>query len=62
LTPFFQSVIIGVTLADPSTRFVSCAIITAEGMVLFEAESGQDTLKVNRALRLLSIPLILRKI
>jgi len=45
-----QSVIIGVTLADPSTRFVSCAIITAEGMVLFEAESGQDTLKVNRAL------------
>jgi len=45
-----QSVIIGVTLADPSTRFVSCAIMTAEGMVLFEAESGPGTLKVNRAL------------
>jgi hypothetical protein len=45
-----QSAIIGVTVADPSTRFVSCAIITAEGMVLFEAESGQDGIKVNRAL------------
>ena len=45
-----QSAIIGVTLADPSTRFVSCAIMTAEGMVLFEAESGPGVLKVNRAL------------
>jgi hypothetical protein len=45
-----QSAIIGVTLADPSTRFISCAIITAEGMVLFEAESGPGALKVNRAL------------
>lgn len=45
-----QSVIIGVTLADPSTRVISCAIMTAEGMVLFEAESSPDTLKVNRAL------------
>lgn len=45
-----QSVIIGVTLADPSTRVISCAIMTAEGMVLFEAESGPGTLKVNRAL------------
>jgi len=45
-----QSAIIGVTLADPSTRFVSCAIITAEGMVLFEAESGPGALRVNRAL------------
>jgi hypothetical protein len=45
-----QSAIIGVTLADPSTRFVSCAIMTAEGMVLFEAESGPDTLKITRAL------------
>jgi hypothetical protein len=44
------STIIGVTLADPSTRFVSCAIMTAEGMVLFEAESGPGALKVNRAL------------
>lgn len=45
-----QSAIIGVTLADPSTCFVSCAIMTAEGMVLFEAESGPGTLKITRAL------------
>jgi hypothetical protein len=45
-----QSAIIGVTLADPSTRSVSCAIMTAEGMVLFEAESGPGALKVMRAL------------
>jgi hypothetical protein len=45
-----QSAIIGITLADPNTRLVSCAIMTAEGMVLFEAESGPGMLKVNRAL------------
>jgi hypothetical protein len=45
-----QSAIICVTLADPSTRSLSCAIMTAEGMVLFEAESGPGALKVNRAL------------
>jgi len=45
-----QSAIIGVTLADPSTRFISCAIMTAEGMVLFEAESGPGTLKITRSL------------
>jgi hypothetical protein len=45
-----QSAIIGVTLADPSTSFVSCAIMTVEGMVLFEAESGPCALKVTRAL------------
>ena len=45
-----RNAIIGVTLADPSTRFVSCAIMTTEGMVLFEAESGSGALKVNRAL------------
>jgi len=45
-----RSSIIGVTLADPSTRSVSCAIMTAEGMVLFEAESGPGALKVIRAL------------
>ena len=45
-----QSAVIGVTLADPYTRLVSCAIMTAEGMVLFEAESGPGMLKVNRAL------------
>jgi hypothetical protein len=45
-----QSAIIGITLANPSTRFVSCAIMTAEGMVLFEAESGPGTLKITRSL------------
>ena len=45
-----QIAVIGVTLVDPSTRFVSCAIMTAEGMVLFEAESGPRMLRVNRAL------------
>ncbi|PKN76681.1 MAG: hypothetical protein CVU52_03750 [Deltaproteobacteria bacterium HGW-Deltaproteobacteria-10] len=44
-----QGAIIGVTLVDPSTRFVSCAIMTAEGMVLFEAEA-KPALKVIRAL------------
>lgn len=45
-----RSTIIGVTIADPATRSVSCAIMTAEGMVLFEAESNPGGLKVNRAL------------
>lgn len=45
-----QSAIIGVTLADPNTRLVSCAIMTVEGMVLFEAESGPSALRVDRAL------------
>ncbi|MGV8056902.1 MAG: hypothetical protein AB2L12_02550 [Smithellaceae bacterium] len=44
-----QGAIIGVTLVDPSTRFVSCAIMTAEGMVLFEAQAA-PALKVIRAL------------
>jgi hypothetical protein len=45
-----RSAIIGVTLADPSTRSVSCAILTAEGMTLLDAESGPAGIKVNRAL------------
>jgi hypothetical protein len=45
-----QGAIIGITVADPSTRFVSCAIMTAEGVVLFDAEAGPNTLKINRAL------------
>lgn len=45
-----RSSIIGVTLADPFSRSVSCAIITAEGMTLFEAESGPDGMTVRRAL------------
>jgi hypothetical protein len=45
-----QSAIIGVTVADPVSRSISCAIITSEGMVLFEAESGPDKFRVSRAL------------
>jgi hypothetical protein len=45
-----RSAIIGVTLADPVTRSLTCAIMTAEGMVLFEVESSPGALKVNRAL------------
>lgn len=45
-----RGAIIGVTLADPSTRLISCAIMTAEGIVLFEAEEDAGLLKVNRAL------------
>jgi hypothetical protein len=45
-----RGAIIGVTLADPANRLISCAIMTAEGIVLFEAESGAGLLKVNRAL------------
>jgi hypothetical protein len=44
-----REAIIGITIADPATRFVSCAIMTAEGMVLFEAEAA-PSLKVIRAL------------
>jgi len=45
-----QGAIIGITVVDPSTRFVSCAIMTAEGVVLFDAEAGPGKFKVNRAL------------
>ena len=45
-----QSAIIGVTAADPVSRSIDCAIMTAEGMVLFEVQSGPDKLMVNRAL------------
>jgi hypothetical protein len=45
-----RSAIIGVTLADPVSRSVSCAIMTAEGMVLFEAETSLKGIKVSRAL------------
>jgi len=41
--------VIGVTLVDPATQFVSCAIMTAEGMVLMEAQAN-PALKVIRAL------------
>lgn len=45
-----QGAIIGITVADPSTRFVSSAIMTAEGMVLLEVESSTEKINVLRAL------------
>jgi hypothetical protein len=45
-----QGTMIGVTVADPIQRLVSCAIMSAEGMVMFEAEAGPTFLKINRAL------------
>ena len=38
-----QGAIIGVTVADPFTRSVSSAIMTAEGVVLFEAQSDGES-------------------
>ncbi len=41
--------IIGITVVDPSTSFISCAVMTPEGMVLLEAQAT-PTLEVIRAL------------
>jgi len=41
---------IGVTVADPVLRSLSCAMMTAEGMVLFEAETAPDGIKISRAI------------
>lgn len=45
-----QNAVMGVTLINPFTRSVSCAIITPEGIVLFEAETGPAGINVKRAL------------
>lgn len=45
-----RSSVIGITLVDPSRRFISCAIITVEGMVLWEAESSGSHTIIHRAL------------
>jgi len=45
-----RSAVIGVTVADPLARSLSCAIVTAEGMVLFEAEEMGGLLNVRRAM------------
>lgn len=42
--------VIGVTLADPAHRSLSVAILTAEGLVVFQAESGPGGILVSRAL------------
>jgi hypothetical protein len=45
-----QGAIIGITVVDPPARFVSCAIMIAEGMVLLEAQLSGESLIVHRAL------------
>jgi TusA-related sulfurtransferase len=45
-----RGAIIGVTVTDPVSRSVSCAIMTVEGIVLFEAEAEQNEINVKRAL------------
>jgi hypothetical protein len=45
-----QTVIIGVTLADPVLRTLSCALMSTEGMAFFEAAADSSGLKVSRAL------------
>jgi hypothetical protein len=45
-----KNAVIGVTEADPETREISCAIMTAEGMVLFEAIESAGSLDIRRAL------------
>ncbi|PKN17785.1 MAG: hypothetical protein CVU71_15265 [Deltaproteobacteria bacterium HGW-Deltaproteobacteria-6] len=45
-----KTVMIGVTLTDPSSRTISCALMSAEGVTFFEAASGPSGLMVSRAL------------
>lgn len=45
-----QTVMMGVTLADPAFRSLSCALMSAEGMVLLEASLNSDGLRISRAL------------
>ncbi len=45
-----KAVMIGVTLADPVSRTISCAIISPEGLSLFEAFFGPSGVTVSRAL------------
>ncbi len=45
-----KSAIIGITSVNTATRELSCAIMTAEGMVLFEARERAGMLEVSRAL------------
>ncbi|MDI6741322.1 MAG: hypothetical protein QMD11_01165 [Smithella sp.] len=45
-----RSSVIGITLVEPAGRFISCAIITAEGMTLWEAESSASGTIIHRAL------------
>jgi hypothetical protein len=45
-----RAVMIGVTLADPGLQTLSCALLTPEGMAVFEASRGPSGTVVTRAL------------
>ncbi|MBN1474257.1 MAG: hypothetical protein JW914_06555 [Syntrophaceae bacterium] len=45
-----KNAVIGITEADPATRAISCAIMTVEGMVLFEAIETDGSLDIRHAL------------
>jgi hypothetical protein len=45
-----RSVMIGVTLADPASRTLSCALMSPEGMTFFEASRTPSGTKISRAL------------
>jgi hypothetical protein len=45
-----KAVLIGVTVVDPATGTLSCALVSAEGMTLFEAVRGPSGVNVSRAL------------
>lgn len=45
-----QAAMIGVTLTDPASRTISCALMSPEGMAFLEAVAAPDGLQVSRAL------------
>lgn len=45
-----KTAVIGVTLVDPASRSISCALMSAEGMALFEAAASPSGLEIGRAL------------
>lgn len=45
-----RAVMIGVTVADPASRTLSCALMSPEGMVLFEASRNPSGTQISRAL------------
>jgi len=45
-----RTVMIGVTVADPASRTLACALMSPEGMVLFEASRNSSGMEISRAL------------
>lgn len=48
--PDVKTALIGVTLIDPASRSISCALMSAEGMAVFEASATPAGLEIIRAL------------